>query len=165
MIRQLILAAALLIVAGTSPALAFEPSERLADPVLEARAEAIGRELRCLVCQNQSIEESNADLAHDLRLLVRKLLVAGDSDRQVRDYIVARYGIFVLLDPPFEPVTWLLWLGPPLLVLSAGSVLLLRAGRRRPGPALPDLTGEERARAAALLSDQAWSGSGSSPGS
>jgi cytochrome c-type biogenesis protein CcmH len=165
MIRQLILAAALLIVAGTSPGLAFEPSERLTDPVLEARAEAIGRELRCLVCQNQSIEESNADLAHDLRLLVRKLLVAGDSDRQVRDYIVARYGIFVLLDPPFEPVTWLLWLGPPLLVLGAGSVLLLRARRRRPDPALPDLTGEERACAAALLSDRAWSGSGSLPGS
>jgi cytochrome c-type biogenesis protein CcmH len=165
MIRRLWLAAALLGVFGTSAAWAFEPSERLANPVLEARAEAIGRELRCLVCQNQSIEESNADLAHDLRLLVRKLLVAGDSDQQVRDYIVARYGIFVLLDPPFEPVTWALWLGPPALLLGAGGVLLLRARRRQPEPISPELSGDERARAAALLSEGAWSGSGSSPGS
>ena len=165
MIRRLLLAAALLAAFAASAAWAFEPSERLADPVLEARAEAIGRELRCLVCQNQSIEESNADLAHDLRLLVRKLLVAGDTDQEVRDYIVARYGIFVLLDPPFEPVTWLLWLGPPALLLGAGAVLLLRARRRRPEPISPELTADERARAAALLSEGAWSGSGSSPGS
>ncbi len=165
MIRRLSLAAALLVAFAASAAWAFEPSERLADPALEARAEAIGRELRCLVCQNQSIEESNAGLAHDLRLLVRKLLVAGDTDRQVRDYIVARYGIFVLLDPPFEPVTWLLWLGPPALLLGAGCVLLLRARRRRPDPISPELTADERARAAALLSEGAWSGSGSSPGS
>ena len=165
MMRRLWLAVALLVGFAASAGWAYEPSERLADPVLEARAEAIGRELRCLVCQNQSIEESNADLAHDLRLLVRKLLVAGDSDQQVRDYIVARYGIFVLLDPPFEPVTWLLWLGPPALLLGAGSVLLLRARRRQPDPTSPELSGDERARAAALLSEGAWSGSGSSPGS
>ncbi len=165
MIRRLLLAAALMVAFGVSAGWAFEPSERLADPVLEARAEAIGRELRCLVCQNQSIEESNADLAHDLRVLVRKLLVAGDSNRQVRDYIVARYGIFVLLDPPFEPVTWLLWLGPPALLLGAGAVLLLRARRRRPDPVSPQLTGDERARAEALLSKTPWSGSGSSLGS
>ena len=164
MIGRLFLAAALLAAVGASAASAFEPSERLADPALEARAEAIGRELRCLVCQNQSIEESNADLAHDLRLLVRRQLVAGDTNRQVLDYIVARYGVFVLLDPPFEPVTWLLWLGPPGLVLGAGIVLLVRARRWRPDPALPDLTREERARASALLSDRAWFGSGSSPG-
>jgi cytochrome c-type biogenesis protein CcmH len=164
MIGRLLLAAALLAAVGAAAASAFEPSERLADPALEARAEAVGRELRCLVCQNQSIEESNADLAHDLRLLVRRQLVAGDTNRQVLDYIVARYGVFVLLDPPFEPVTWLLWLGPPALVLGAGIVLLVRARRWHPDPVLPDLTGEERARASALLSDRAWFGSGSSPG-
>jgi cytochrome c-type biogenesis protein CcmH len=155
MIRGLLLAVALLVAAGASAVRAFEPSERLANPVLEARAEAIGRELRCLVCQNQSIEQSDADLAHDLRLLVRKRLVAGDTDRQVLDYVVARYGVFVLLDPPFERVTWLLWLTPPLLVLGAGGVLLLRARRRRPDPLMPDLTRDERARAAALLGDRA----------
>jgi len=154
MIRGLLLAVALLVAAGASAVRAFEPSERLANPGLEARAEAIGRELRCLVCQNQSIEQSDADLAHDLRLLVRKRLVAGDTDRQVLDYVVARYGVFVLLDPPFERVTWLLWLTPPLLVLGAGGVLLLRA-RRRPDPLMPDLTRDERARAAALLGDRA----------
>jgi cytochrome c-type biogenesis protein CcmH len=150
MIRRTLLAAALLIAIGV-PAWAVEPSERLADPALEARARAIGRELRCLVCQNESIDESNASLAHDLRLLVRGRLVSGDTDEQVRNYIVARYGIFVLLDPPFEPVTWLLWLAPPALVLGAGAILLLR--RRRLDPRLADLTPTERARAAALLGD------------
>jgi cytochrome c-type biogenesis protein CcmH len=150
MIRRTLLAAALLIAIGV-PAWAVEPSERLADPVLEARARAISRELRCLVCQNESIDESNASLAHDLRLLVRRRLVSGDTDQQVRNYIVARYGIFVLLDPPFEPVTWLLWLAPPALVLGAGAILLRR--RRRLDPWLADLTPIERARAAALLGD------------
>ena len=149
MIRLSLLAAALLIAIGV-PAWAVEPSERLANPALEARARAISRELRCLVCQNESIDESNASLAHDLRLLVRRRLVFGDTDQQVRNYIVARYGIFVLLDPPFEPVTWLLWLGPPALVLGAGAILLRR---RRLDPWLADLTPTERARAAALLGD------------
>lgn len=158
MIRLLLVVAALLMAlaapsAGGSSAWALEPSERLADPALEARAEAIGAELRCLVCQNESIEQSDADLAHDLRLLVRRRLVKGDSDRQVIDYIVARYGVFVLLDPPFEPATWLLWLAPPLILVGAGGALLLRA--RRPQPAIPDLTPEERARAATLLGDRA----------
>jgi len=150
MIRLSLLAAALLIAIGV-PAWAVEPSERLANPALEARARAISRELRCLVCQNESIDESNASLAHDLRLLVRRRLVFGDTDQQVRNYIVARYGIFVLLDPPFEPVHWLLWLGPPALVLGAGTILLRR--RRRLDPWLADLTPTERARAAALLGD------------
>jgi cytochrome c-type biogenesis protein CcmH len=163
--RLLVVAALLLIAVATPAAWAVEPSERLVDPALEARARTISQELRCLVCQNQSIDESNADLAHDLRVLVRKRLLAGDSDRQVLDYVVARYGVFVLLDPPFEPVTWLLWLAPPALVLGAGGMLLLQARRRRLDPALPELTSEERARAAQLLSDRAWSGSGSAPGS
>ena len=155
MIGRLLIAVTLLIALGVPAARAVEPSEMLADPALEARARTISRELRCLVCQNESIDESNADLAHDLRVLVRKRLVAGDTDRQVIDYIVARYGVFVLLDPPFEPVTWLLWLGPPALVAGAGAALVLRA-RRRPAaePELRALTPDEQARAEALLSER-----------
>ena len=140
MIRRLLLAAALLNAIGVPASWAVEPSERLADPGLEARARVISQELRCLVCQNKSIDESNAQLAHDLRLLVRRRLVAGDTDQQVLNYIVARYGVFVLLNPPFEPVTWLLWLGPPALVLGAGAILLLRVSRRRLDPRLLDLS-------------------------
>lgn len=156
MMRQLLLAAAMLFAVALHAAWAVEPSERLADPALEARARAISQELRCLVCQNESIDESNAPLAHDLRLLVRKRLVAGDTDQQVLNYIVARYGVFVLLDPPFEPLTWLLWLGPPILVLGSAAILLVRSRRRR-GPTLtpPKLSAEESARAAALLGDRA----------
>jgi cytochrome c-type biogenesis protein CcmH len=153
MIRRLVLAAAFLS-AAVGAAYAVEPSERLADPALEARARALSEELRCLVCQNQSIDESNADLAHDLRVLLRKRILAGDTDQQVLDYIVARYGQFVLLDPPFEPMTYLLWLTPGVLVLGAGGLLVVRAYRRRPDERLPPLTEEERARAALLLGDR-----------
>ncbi len=153
MIWRLLIAAALLLVIGGLPAHAVEPSERLADPALEARARTLSKELRCLVCQNQSIDESNADLAHDLRVLLRQRLVAGDTDQQVLDYLAARYGVFVLLDPPFEAATYLLWLTPPLLVLAAAGVLVLRSGHRRAERALPPLTEEERARAATLLSE------------
>jgi cytochrome c-type biogenesis protein CcmH len=151
MIRLLLLAAALLTVFGMA-AYAVEPAERLADPALEARARALSQELRCLVCQNQSIDESNADLAHDLRVVLRKRLAAGDTDKQVLDYVVARYGVFVLLDPPFEPTTYLLWLTPPLLVLGIGALLVIRA-RRRPDR-LPPLTEEEQSRAAMLLGER-----------
>jgi cytochrome c-type biogenesis protein CcmH len=154
MICRLVFAAFLLAVLGGQPVHAVEPSERLADPALEARARTLGKGLRCLVCQNQSIDDSNADLAHDLRVLLRQRLAAGDSDQQVLDYVAGRYGMFVLLDPPFAPVTWLLWLTPPVLVLGGGALLLLRARRRRPGGAVPDLTGEESARAALLLGDR-----------
>ena len=154
MIRRLLLAGALAASLAAPAARAVEPSERLPDPALEARARVISQELRCLVCQNELIDESNAPLAHDLRLLVRKRLVAGDSNQQVLDYIVARYGVFVLLDPPFAPVTWLLWLGPPALLLSAGAILATRAYRRRPEP-LQALTAEERARAERLLGGRA----------
>ncbi|MBV8131802.1 MAG: cytochrome c-type biogenesis protein CcmH [Alphaproteobacteria bacterium] len=148
-----VLFAALLLVAIMGPSVyAVEPSERLADPALEARARALSKELRCLVCQNQSIDESNADLAHDLRLLLRQRLAAGDNNQQVLDYIAARYGVFVLLDPPFAPLTWVLWLTPPVLVFGGGGLLLLRARRRRLEPSVPDLTHDESARAALLLS-------------
>ncbi len=152
MISRLVFWAVLLTLFGRSPVHAVEPAERLADPALEARARTLSKELRCLVCQNQSIDDSNADLAHDLRVLLRQRLVAGDSDQQVLDYVAARYGIFVLLDPPFAPVTWLLWLAPPVLVVGVGGVLLLRARRRRAD--VPELTREERARAALLLGDR-----------
>jgi cytochrome c-type biogenesis protein CcmH len=153
MIVRRLLAAVLLVVIAAPLVHAVEPSERLSDPALEARARGLSKELRCLVCQNQSIDESNADLAHDLRLLLRQRLVAGDTDQQVLDYIAARYGVFVLLDPPFAPLTWVLWLTPPVLVLGGGGWLLLRARRRRVDPSVPDLTPDESERAAVLLGE------------
>jgi len=146
--------ALLLLAAGT--ARAVEPSEMLKDPALEARARAISKELRCLVCQNQSIDDSNADLAHDLRVIVRERLQAGDSDAQVKAYLVARYGDFILLDPPFKAKTLLLWAGPgALLVLGAG-VMIIAYRRRRavvsPPAALSD---EEQKRLAKLLDERA----------
>jgi len=113
-----------------TPALAVTPDEMLKDPVLEARARHLSQELRCMVCQNQSIDDSEAPLAHDLRVLVRDRLTAGDNDRQVLDYLVARYGEFVLLKPRFEPRTLLLWALPPSALL-AGMVGLVVALRRR----------------------------------
>jgi cytochrome c-type biogenesis protein CcmH len=154
MIRVLLFAIVFLIAIGGQLARAVEPSERLADPVLEARARTLSNELRCLVCQNQSIDESNADLAHDLRILLRQRLVAGDTNQQVLDYIAARYGMFVLLDPPFEPVTYLLWLTPPLLVFGAGALLVIRAHHRRPERRLAALTQEEKTRASLLLGER-----------
>lgn len=153
MIRRLIFAFSLLIAIG-GPVYAVEPSERLSDPGLEARARALSEELRCLVCQNQSIDESNADLAHDLRVLLRKRLLAGDTDQQALDYIVARYGQFVLLDPPFEPATYLLWFTPPALVLGAGVFLIIRTWRRHAGSEPLPLTEAERDRATLLLGDR-----------
>ena len=138
----------------TTAALAVEPSEMLKDPALEARARSISRELRCLVCQNQSIDESNADLAHDLRLIVRERLTAGDSDDQVRAYLVARYGDFVLLDPPFKAKTLLLWCGPAvLLLIGAGGIYALL--RRRPAGTAEPLSEAERSRLAELMAQNA----------
>jgi cytochrome c-type biogenesis protein CcmH len=128
------------------PARAVEPQEKLPDAALETRAEAIGRTLRCLVCQNESIEESAADLAHDLRVLLRQRLVAGDTDAQAVQFIVARYGDFVLLKPPVEPATYLLWFGPPALLLVGAVAIALAASRRRSAPEPPPLTDTERER-------------------
>ena len=137
------------------PAGAVEPGEMLADPVLEARARDISRNLRCLVCQNQSIDDSNADLARDLRVLVRERLVAGDSDTAVIDYMVARYGDFVLLKPPFKAATYVLWVGPGLIG-GAGLVAVLIFFRRRASATLAQpahLTEAERRRLEALMED------------
>jgi cytochrome c-type biogenesis protein CcmH len=134
------------------PVVAVEPNEMLADPALEARAREISRGLRCVVCQNESIDESNADLAHDLRILVRERLIAGDSDEHVVQYIVDRYGDFVLLRPPVKPATYLLWASPVILLLTAAVLIVIYLRRhRRIGAAPPPLTAEEQARVDALL--------------
>jgi cytochrome c-type biogenesis protein CcmH len=133
------------------PALAVEPNEMLKDPALEARARDIGRNLRCVVCQNQSIDDSNAEVAHDMRRAVRERLTAGDSDKQVYDFMVVRYGDYVLLQPPFKPSTLILWLGAPLVLLLAGGILLVAARRRRVIEAVAPLSDDERARVESLL--------------
>jgi len=125
------------------PALAVRPDELLADPALEARARHISAELRCLVCQNQSIDDSDADLARDLRVLVRERLTAGDSDTQVREFVVARYGEFVLLNPVMAPHTLLLWIAGPTVLLVGAAVVLLATRRKRALAPDPALTAEE----------------------
>ena len=127
------------------PAAAVLPDEVLSDPVLEARARALSLQLRCMVCQNQSIDDSDAPLARDLRILVRDRLKAGDSDTQIREFLVARYGQFVLLEPEKNRRTVLLWLAP-LIVLFAGALVLLRYFRRPRGKAPKPLTPAERKR-------------------
>jgi cytochrome c-type biogenesis protein CcmH len=122
------------------PALAVDPSEMMKDPALEARARAIGQALRCVVCQNQSIDDSAAEVARDMRRAVRERLAAGDSDAQVFDFMVARYGDYVLLKPPFKLGTVVLWLGAPLLLLIAASAIMLNALRRRATAPLPPLS-------------------------
>lgn len=120
------------ILAAPLVTLAAEPDEMLADPVLEARAGALSKELRCVVCQNQSIDDSAAPLARDMRLLVRERLTAGDSDAQVKAYLVHRYGNFVLLRPPMQADTLLLWFGPILILIVAAGGLLLAARTGEP---------------------------------
>ncbi len=150
MIRMILLAG-LILVAG--PAAAVQPDEVLSDPGLEQRARSLSAGVRCLVCQNQSIDDSNAELARDLRLVVRERLVAGDSDQQVLDFLVARYGAFVLLEPPKTPSTWLLWYGPLILLGLGGVAAVTLFLRRRPTAAPAPLTDAERARLDALLDD------------
>ena len=152
------LIATLLLAFCLGPALAVEPEEMLDDPVLEERAREISKELRCLVCQNQSIDDSNAGLARDLRVLVRERLTAGDSNEEAIDYVVDRYGDFVLLRPPVRPGTYALWYGPALLIVVAGLGLVLFF-RRRTASAVktappPPLSQEERARLKALLDEE-----------
>lgn len=134
-------------------AFAVQPDEVLKNPALEKRAREISAELRCLVCQNQSIDDSDAQLAKDLRLLVRERLVAGDTDNQVRDFLVQRYGEFVLLKPTFGTHTLLLWL-TPALVLVLGGLGAYAAMRRRPQPAAALDEQEQKALEALLKRDQ-----------
>jgi cytochrome c-type biogenesis protein CcmH len=137
---------------GLSQARAVQPDEIMADPAKEARARDLSRELRCMVCQNQSIDDSEAPLARDLRLLVRERIAAGDSDAQVIDFLVARYGEFVLLKPRFERQTLLLWLMTPLVLTAGGFALWMQARRRQKGPPTVPLSVDEETRLAALLS-------------
>ena len=138
---------ALLLTLAAAPALAVQPDEMLDDPALETRARELSRELRCLVCQNESIDDSNADLARDLRILVRERILAGDTDEEVRDFLVERYGEFVLLKPRFEGMTLVLWLSGPILLIVGGvvAVLFLRRRERRAERSDAPLTSDERA--------------------
>ena len=140
----------------TAPALAVQPDEMLSDPALEGRARHLSKELRCMVCQNQSIDDSDAPLARDLRILVRERLKAGDSDDKVLDFLTARYGEFVLLKPRFGADTVILWLAPAVILL-AGAVALVALLRRRREQRVdtreepPELTPQERARLTEIL--------------
>jgi cytochrome c-type biogenesis protein CcmH len=137
------------------PARAVRPDEMLTDPGLEARARDIGKELRCLVCRNQSIDDSDADLAHDIRVLVRQRLAAGDSDAQVIAYIRSRYGDYVLLKPPFQLDTWLLWGGPAAILLIGLWGVGRHVRRQARMSAAPPLSEDEERRLARMLDDQA----------
>jgi cytochrome c-type biogenesis protein CcmH len=153
---------AAILIAGASAACAVQPDEIMADPVKEARARDLSRELRCMVCQNQSIDDSDAPLARDLRLLVRERIAAGDGDAQVMDFLVARYGEFVLLKPRLRPQTLLLWLLPPL-ALAGGGLALWVHGRRRTragaqGNDAARLSADEEARLQKLMADDVSSG-------
>jgi cytochrome c-type biogenesis protein CcmH len=121
-----------------SPALAVQPDEILDDPALEARARELSKDLRCLVCRNENIDDSNAELARDLRLLVRERLVEGDSDREVIDFVVDRYGEYVLLNPRREGINLVLWLAGPAMLLVGGGVAFAYIRRRRTAAAAPD---------------------------
>lgn len=151
--RLLLLAGAVLLTAGLSlgEAVAVNPDEVLADPVLEERARALSQNLRCLVCQNQSIDDSNADLARDLRIIVRERLVAGDSDDEVMQFVVDRYGDYVLLEPPFKGTTFLLWAGPAILLVLGAAGLALAVRSRRAPSSVENLSEAERKRLAELM--------------
>jgi cytochrome c-type biogenesis protein CcmH len=153
MMRALILA---LLVWAATPAFAVLPNEKLADPALEARARGLSQQLRCQVCQNQSIDDSNAPLAADLRRVVRERLSAGDSDDAILRFMAVRYGDYVLLKPPMRPETWALWFGPALILLVAAGGLAVYFRRRRnevPAASAP-LADDELRRVAHLLDER-----------
>jgi cytochrome c-type biogenesis protein CcmH len=150
MTRFRVVAAIVLLALAAGPAWALSsPSEMLANPVLEKRAEAIGMQLRCVVCQNESIEQSDATLAAQFRAIIRRRVTEGWSDKRIMDWMVQRYGTFILLRPPFDPMTWILW-GAPAIALAVGGVAIVLARRRH--PSLPEpLSVAERQRLAELL--------------
>src|ERR1700690_1941611 len=152
--KVLLLLALLASLAG--PALAVQPDEVMKDPALETRARALSGELRFLVCQNESIDDSEAPLARDIRILIRERIGKGESNDSVRDYLVSRYGDFILLKPPFKPETLLLWLSP-VLTLGLGVAAALYARRRAPR-ATPSLSAAEEARRTALTNGDGSSG-------
>ena len=154
MIRVMIRSVAFLILLAGS-VLAVEPNEVLKDPALEKRARALSKDIRCLVCQNQSIDDSNADLARDLRVLVRERLKKGDSDKKIFDYLVKRYGDFVLLNPPVKSSTYFLWFGPIGIFLLGLVGLIVFFKMRHPGSdrKVVGLNADEERRINALLRD------------
>ena len=150
--RRLRLALAFLFALLAAPCFTVQPDEVMKDPALEARARALSAGLRCMVCQNQSIDDSDAPLAHDIRILIRQRIAEGESNDAVRSYLVSRYGDFILLKPPFKPETWLLWLSPPM-TLCAGLAAVLIARRRAPSTT-PALNAQEEAQLAALTREE-----------
>lgn len=156
--RYLYALALLIVMFAPAQSWAVEPDEMLSNPVLEARARTISEELRCMVCQNESIDESEAPLAHDLRMLVRRRLQAGDSDQQVINFLVSRYGEFILLKPPLSWNTIALWGAPPALLLL-GAIMIVVVERRRkaavPAAEVPKLSTAEEARLAEILHGEA----------
>ncbi|RAU22994.1 cytochrome C biogenesis protein CcmH [Paramagnetospirillum kuznetsovii] len=151
-----VLSAVLIVLAFASPALAVNPSEMLKDPAQEHRARELGKDLRCLVCQNQSIDDSDADLAKDLRVIVRERISAGDSDDQVKTFVVDRYGDYVLLKPPFKGTTLVLWVGP-FVLFAAGLWVVFGFYRRRATGSQPPpapLSAEEQRRLDKLLKEK-----------
>lgn len=153
-LRALLAALAVAGLALATPAHALGPSEMLDDPALEQRAREVSKGLRCLVCQNQSIDDSDAPLAKDLRVLVRERIEAGDSNEEVVEFVVARYGDFVLLRPPINAYTIILWVGPTLVLIAGAAGLFLTVRRRRiaaNAPTAPGLSAEEEAALAKIL--------------
>lgn len=153
--KRLILALTLALTALATPALAVQPDEILDDPKLEERARVISKDLRCLVCRNENIDDSNAELARDLRLLVRERLVAGDSDAEVIDYVVDRYGEYVLLKPLTGGSNWVLWAAGPLMLLAGVAIGFGYLRRRSTAPDVKqdDLSAEEQARLKEIMGD------------
>ncbi|TDT77435.1 cytochrome c-type biogenesis protein CcmH [Litoreibacter halocynthiae] len=151
MIRACLFALALL----ASPAFAVEPDEVLSDPALEERARAISANVRCVVCQNEPIDSSNAGVARDLRVLIRERLVTGDTDQEIYDFLVLRYGDFVLFKPPFKPSTYALWLGPFAILFIGGLAVAISLSRRPRRPATKDthLSAEEETELAKLMEE------------
>jgi cytochrome c-type biogenesis protein CcmH len=139
---------AFLLLTWSSLGLAVQPDEMLKDPTLEARARDLSSQLRCLVCQNESIDESDASLARDIRLLIRERITKGESNEEIRDFLVSRYGDFILLKPPFKAETLLLWLSAPATLLLGAAAIVIAA--RRPKAAPTALTADEEARLAEL---------------
>ncbi len=154
--RHGFLALAAILFFAVMPSLSFavEPGEMLKDPKLEARARALSTQLRCLVCQNESIDDSQAQLAHDLRVLIRQRIMAGESNKEIKDFLVSRYGDFILLKPPLKPETLLLWGTPILLLVIGGGAILWSARRRMPAPKPASLSAAEEAKLAALVGNK-----------
>ena len=151
MLRGLLAVVAVAAALIAQPALAVLPSEMLKDPTLEARAQTLSKDIRCQVCQNEDIDDSAAPLAADMRRLIREKILAGQTDQQILDFLVQRYGDNVLMRPPIKPATWLLWFGPAALLIVTGTLIAVAARRRTAAPAPPQLAPDEERRLREIL--------------